>query len=77
MGETAGIIANTKEAVRNQGERLNALHDEWNEADAELTMIDQFMRTISNRTLLTKIILVLLVIFLGIADVMIFLLRVV
>jgi hypothetical protein len=40
-------------------------------------MIDQFMRTISNRTLLTKIILVLLVVFLGIADVMIFLLRVV
>jgi hypothetical protein len=38
-------------------------------------MIDQFMRMISNRSLLTKIILILLVLFLGLADIAILVMK--
>jgi hypothetical protein len=39
-------------------------------------MIDQFMRMISNRSLLTKIILILLAIFLGLADIAIIFMKI-
>ena len=52
-----------------QRERIGALEEEWEQADVELTMIDQFMRMIGNRALLTKLILVFLALFLGVADI--------
>jgi hypothetical protein len=50
---------------------INAIGADADEAESELTMIDQLMRIISNRTLITKLLLILLIIFLAIADVII------
>ena len=43
----------------------------------ELSMIDDFMRTINNRALMTKLILVMMAVFLGVADVLVLLIKVV
>ena len=40
-------------------------------------MIDDFMRTINNRALMTKLILVMMAVFLGVADVLVLLIKVV
>ena len=50
--------------------------DVIDDTEVELDLVSQFMRTISNRKLLTKIILVLLIIFLGLADFAIFVLKI-
>lgn len=47
------------------------MHEDAGEIEHELGMSDQLMRVINNRELLTKLILVLLAGFLGLADFMI------
>jgi hypothetical protein len=76
FGEAAAIIGNTRNEVYRQREDLEGLHREYEDADVELSMIDQFMRTISNRSLLTKLILVALALFLGLADLTILILKI-
>jgi hypothetical protein len=46
------------------------------EADGELSMINEFMGIISNRNLLTRLILLALAIFLGAADLVIIFLKI-
>jgi hypothetical protein len=46
------------------------------EADGELSMINEFMGIISNRTLLSKLILLALALFLGVADLIIIVLKI-
>lgn len=60
----------------NQKEVVAGIYGTVDEAENELSMINEFMGIISNRNLLTKLILLALALFLGVADLIIIVLKI-
>jgi hypothetical protein len=57
-------------------ETLVRLENDAEEAEGELSMINEFMSIISNRNLITRLILVALVLFLGVVDLTVIVLKI-
>lgn len=55
---------------------MQRVEHEADEAEGELSMINEFMGIISNRNLLTRLILLALALFLGAADLVIIILKI-
>lgn len=62
--------------MANQKEVVAGIYGTVDEAENELSMINEFMGIISNRNLLTKLILLALALFLGVADLIIIVLKI-
>lgn len=69
-------MKNTAVELEDQHQLITKIDEDAEDADMELSMINEFMGILSNRNLLTKVILVLLAIFLGVADLIIILLKI-
>lgn len=76
LNEAGGIVKNTAVELEDQHQLITKIDEDAEDADMELSMINEFMGILSNRNLLTKVILVLLAIFLGVADLIIILLKI-
>jgi hypothetical protein len=63
--------------LHKQGENINEMRDDLKEAEAELSMVDQLMRIIKNRSMMTKLLLVIMIILMAIVDVMLFAVKVI
>jgi hypothetical protein len=70
MNQIHGITQNTNAELYNQGNVLKEMKDDARDAESELSMADQMMRIIKNRSLITKLILIILIVFMGLADVL-------
>ena len=75
--ETTGIIKDTNVELHGQTKDTKAFMEETQTAEVELGLISQFMSTITNRNLVTKVTLLLLIIFLGLADIAILVLKII
>jgi hypothetical protein len=53
------------------------MKDDLKEAEAELSMVDQLMRIIKNRNMITKLLLVIMILLMAVVDVMLFAVKVI
>jgi hypothetical protein len=76
LNETKDVTKNTNLEMVGQKEVVTGIYGTVDEAENELSMINEFMGIISNRNLLTKLILLALALFLGVADLVIIILKI-
>ncbi len=76
MNETKQATNDTNMEMMAQREVVTGIYGTVEEAENELSMINEFMGIISNRNLLTKLILLALALFLGVADLIIIILKI-
>ena len=69
-------VKNTKDEVFEQGRKIEDMDGLADDIESEMSMIEQFMKVIVNRNLLTKIMLILLIIFLGLADLAVIIMKI-
>ena len=53
------------------------MRDDLKEAEAELGMVDQLMRIIKNRNMVTKLLLVIMILLMAVVDVLLFVVKVI
>ena len=73
--ETHGIVTDTHAHVTRQGKKLEEMEEIFEDIEHELTLAEQITKVIVNREMMSKLILVILVVFVGIADLMILILK--
>ncbi len=77
LKETEQITSAWMPELHKQGENINEMRDDLKEAEAELSMVDQLMRIIKNRSMMTKLLLVIMILLMAIVDVMLFAVKVI
>ena len=76
LKQTEQITTAWMPQLHNQGHTIHGMKEDIKEAEAELSMADQMMRIIRNRNLITKLLLFVLILFMGLADILLLFVKV-
>ena len=56
--------------LKNQGENIHGMREDLREAEAELGMVDQLMRIIKNRNMMTKLLLFIMILLMSLVNIL-------
>lgn len=76
LKETENITSAWIPELNTQGQNIHEMRTDLKETEAELGMVDQLMRIIKNRHLMTKVLLLVMILLMGLVDVMLFVIKI-